>query len=99
MRTEGTMKVVVFEIDSTKESTATAVGKLFSEAVSWLQWVSLEEIQVGPKKKGKRQLRNLSLSLSEIFEEKIPEGEDGYDTSSTMQLFIHFDDNEYPKEK
>jgi hypothetical protein len=91
MRTDGTMKVAVFETDSTSEALAISVGKLFNEAANWLHWETLTEVAVGPKKKDKRIFKTMSLSLAEIFEET----DSG--TKSTMQLYVHYDDNEYTK--
>ena len=93
MQTEGTMKVIVFETPSTDVPTAVAVGKLFSEAAEWFRWESIRDIDIGPKKTGRRNFMNVSLSLRELTEFEDREES----PASTMQLFIHFDDNEYKK--
>lgn len=85
MRTDGTMKVAVFEEDITDIGIIFGLALLLEEAARWLRAESVRPVQTssGPKY---HQMYNVQLGLE-------VDGDD--DTEKfTAQLFVHYNSNE-----
>lgn len=89
MRTDGTMKVAVFEETTNTASdkeTMLATANLLNEASNWIRDRSAREVQTSTKKRGFHRMYNIMTTVTETILEDAG--------GSVVRLFVHYDDNE-----
>lgn len=93
MRSEGTMKVVVFEghMERFGQDEMKACATLLSQAAEWLRGECVEKVQVSAKRKEFREITGIQITF---VVEPIIEGSGADYCGDIARLFLHFDDNE-----
>ena len=89
MRTDGTMKVAVFEtmisFDQDKDAML-AMASLLGEAANWIRDESVKEVQISKSKRGNHRLYNIMMNTD--YEQETDE------SGVAVRLILHYDDNE-----
>lgn len=97
MKTEGTMKMVVFERNLSSFSeigdagAMRAYADLLGEAAEWIRSEMVRPVQVSAKKKEMHRVHNVMVGFTT---EAILESSSADYAGETLRLYLHYDDNE-----